>query len=81
MSHLPRRRRAARLDALARGAASAGLVAPEKTERMLRERLRADRIERMKTARAALAAEPLTRLPAAGQSGNGHGAGRPCRFF
>jgi len=46
-------------DALAQEATKAGLLAPEKIERMLREGLRAERIERMKTARAALAAEPL----------------------
>ncbi len=46
-------------DALAREAASAGLLAPEKMERILRERLRAERIERMNTARAVLAVEPL----------------------
>jgi hypothetical protein len=46
-------------DALAQEAANAGLLAPEKIEHLLRERLRADRIERMKAARAALAAEPL----------------------
>ncbi len=46
-------------DALAQEATKAGLLAPEKIERMLRERLRAERIERMKAARATLAAEPL----------------------
>ena len=46
-------------DALAQEAASAGLLAPEKIERMLRDRLRAERIERMQTARATLAAKPL----------------------
>lgn len=46
-------------DALAQEAANAGLLAPEKIERMLREGLRQERIERMKAARAALAAEPL----------------------
>jgi hypothetical protein len=46
-------------DALAREAANAGLLVPEKLERILRERLRAERIERMKAARAKLAAEPL----------------------
>jgi hypothetical protein len=46
-------------DALAQEAASAGLLAPSMLERILRERLRADRIERMKAARATLAAEPL----------------------
>src|SRR5688572_1884095 len=46
-------------DALAQEAANAGLLVPETIERILRERLRADRIERMKAARAALAVEPL----------------------
>lgn len=46
-------------DALAQEAASAGLLAPEKIERILRERLRQERIERMKTARATLAAQPM----------------------
>ncbi len=46
-------------DALAQEAATAGLLAPENIERILRERLRADRVERMKTARAVLAKEPL----------------------
>jgi hypothetical protein len=45
-------------DALAREAANAGLLAPEKIERILRERLRAERIERLQAARAKLAAEP-----------------------
>lgn len=46
-------------DALAQEAASAGLLEPEKIESILRERLRADRIEKMKAARATLAAEAL----------------------
>ena len=46
-------------DALAQEAAKAGLLAPEKIERMLREGLRAERLERFKAARAVLAAEPL----------------------
>jgi len=46
-------------DALAQEATKAGLLAPEKIERMLREGLRAERIERMKAVRAALAADPL----------------------
>lgn len=46
-------------DALAQEAASAGLLAPDRIERILRERLRADRVERMKAARATLANEPL----------------------
>ena len=47
-------------DALAQEATKAGLLAPEKIESILREKLRSDRIERMKAARATLAAEPLT---------------------
>lgn len=46
-------------DALAEEAAKAGLLEPEKIERMLREGLRAERIERMKAARANLEAEPM----------------------
>lgn len=46
-------------EALAKEAASAGLLAPEKIERILRERLRVERIERMKAARATLAAQPM----------------------
>ena len=46
-------------DALAQEVASAGLLAPEKIERILREQLRAERIERLQAARATLAAEPL----------------------
>ena len=46
-------------DQLAQEAASAGLLAPSTLERILRERLRTDRIERMKMARATLAAQPM----------------------
>ena len=46
-------------DALAQEAANAGLLAPEKIERILRERLRSERIERLKAARSALATQPL----------------------
>lgn len=46
-------------DALAHEAAQAGLLAPDKIERILRDRLRQERIDRMKTARTALAAQPL----------------------
>ncbi|MDH3209194.1 MAG: hypothetical protein OEM00_01240 [Burkholderiaceae bacterium] len=46
-------------DALAQEVAQAGLLAPKMIERILRERLRTERIERMKAARATLAAEPL----------------------
>lgn len=46
-------------DALAREVASAGLLEPAKIERILREQLRAERIERLKAARSTLAADPL----------------------
>jgi len=46
-------------DALAQEAAQAGLLAPEKIASLLRQRLRAERIERLQAARAKLAAEPL----------------------
>ncbi len=46
-------------DALAREAMKAGLLTPEKIELILRERLRAERIERMNVARARLEADPL----------------------
>lgn len=46
-------------DALAQEAAQAGLLAPEKIERILRERLRQERVERTMAARATLAADPL----------------------
>lgn len=46
-------------DQLAQEAQRAGLLSPERIELILRESLRADRIERMKAARATLAAEPL----------------------
>ena len=46
-------------DALAQEAAKAGLLAPEKIEWLLRQRLRAERIERLQTVRATLAVEPL----------------------
>ena len=49
-------------DALAQEATKAGLLAPEKIERILRERLSAERIERMKAARGTLAAEPLAQM-------------------
>ena len=45
-------------DGLAQEAANAGLFAPEKIERIVRERLHAERIERMQAARAVLAADP-----------------------
>jgi hypothetical protein len=46
-------------DALAEEAANAGLLTPERIERLLREQLRAERIERLQVARAKLAANPL----------------------
>lgn len=46
-------------DQLAQEAANAGLLTPTAIERLLRERLRAARVERMDAARAALTAEPL----------------------
>jgi len=46
-------------DQLAQEAQRAGLLAPEKVEQMLREQLRAERIERLAQARRKLAAEPL----------------------
>ena len=46
-------------DALAQEAVQAGLFAPGKIEGLLRQRLRAERIERMQAARAKLAANPL----------------------
>lgn len=46
-------------DSLAVEAANAGLLAPDKIELMLRERLRLDRIERLREARVALREHPL----------------------
>ena len=46
-------------DQLAQEAQRAGLHAPEKVEPMLRERLRAGRIDRLAHARRKLVAEPL----------------------
>lgn len=46
-------------DALAKEATQAGLLAADKIEALLRQRLRAERIERMQATRAKLAAEPL----------------------
>ena len=51
-------------DALAQEATSAGLLAPEKIERIVRDRLHADRIERMKTSRAMLVADPIAPMTA-----------------
>lgn len=46
-------------DALAREAEQAGLLAPGQIELLLRERLRQARVDRMRAARDALAADPL----------------------
>lgn len=46
-------------DALAQEAAKAGLMAPEKIADILREQLRAERIERLDAARDKLASNPL----------------------
>jgi len=46
-------------DPLAAEAQAAGLLAPEQLERMLREALRAKRVEKLAAAREVLAANPL----------------------
>ncbi|MBK6727216.1 MAG: hypothetical protein IPG63_08165 [Xanthomonadales bacterium] len=46
-------------DALAQEATNAGLLTPEKIESLLRQRLCAERIERLQAARAKLATAPL----------------------
>ncbi len=46
-------------DPLAAEAQAAGLLAPEQLERMLREALRAKRVEKLAVAREVLAANPL----------------------
>jgi hypothetical protein len=46
-------------DQLAQEAQSAGLLAPEKIESMLREHLRAQALERLAAARRTLAAAPM----------------------
>jgi hypothetical protein len=46
-------------DELAQEAVQAGLLAPDKIEALLRQRLRAERIERMQAVRAKLASDPL----------------------
>jgi len=46
-------------DQLAAEARRAGLLEPQAIERMVRERLRAERIEKLQQARQALAAHPL----------------------
>ena len=51
-------------DALAEEATSAGLLVPERLERILRERLRQERIDRMTSARATLLSQPLEPMTA-----------------
>ena len=46
-------------DALAKEAADAGLLASDKIAALLRQQLRAERIERLQAARATLTAQPL----------------------
>lgn len=46
-------------DSLAKEAQQAGLLAPEELERLVREALRAKRVERLSKVREKLAAEPL----------------------
>lgn len=46
-------------DSLAQEATQAGLLTPEKIEALLRQRLRAERIEGLQAARATLAKNPL----------------------
>lgn len=49
-------------DALAKEALSAGLLASDKIAELLRQRLRAERIERLQAVRDTLAARPLEPL-------------------
>jgi hypothetical protein len=49
---------------LAAEAAKAGLLADDKIEALLREQLRAQRLARLRAARAALAADPLPPMTA-----------------
>jgi len=51
-------------DALAREAANAGLLAPERIAGILREQLRAERIERLDAAREKLASNPIPAMTA-----------------
>jgi hypothetical protein len=51
-------------DQLAAEARRAGLLTPEAIERMVREQLRAERLEKLKQARQALAANPLPPMTA-----------------
>ena len=46
-------------ESLAKEARQAGLLAPEELERLVRDALRAKRVERLSKAREKLAAEPL----------------------
>lgn len=46
-------------ESLAKEARQAGLLAPEELERLVREALRAKRVERLSKAREKLAADPL----------------------
>jgi hypothetical protein len=46
-------------DALAKEAANAGLLAPERIAVILREQLRAERVERLDVARQKLASNPI----------------------
>ena len=46
-------------DALAREVANAGLLEPANIERLLRERLRAERLDKLEAARDKIAAQPL----------------------
>ncbi|MGH6884967.1 MAG: hypothetical protein ACREGK_02695 [Geminicoccales bacterium] len=46
-------------DSLAKEARQAGLLAPEELQRLVREALRAKRVERLSKAREKLAADPL----------------------
>ena len=51
-------------DALAKEAANAGLLAPERIAGILREQLRAERIERLSVAREKLASNPIPTMTA-----------------
>jgi hypothetical protein len=51
-------------DALAKEAASAGLLAPERIADILREQLRVERIERLNVAREKLASNPIPQMTA-----------------
>jgi hypothetical protein len=51
-------------DALAKEAANAGLLAPERIAGILREQLRAERVERLDVARQKLASNPIPAMTA-----------------